>query len=569
VEIGRPNAAKYYLTFSDEKYRFLGRIIPSFWAIIPLWYLVRDNPGHLRARIGGAGPWPMMPPGMALPGEDIGEGGRWVRYWEGGAGGIEEGRRSFMGLFSLIHYSGGVMLEIKEFEIMTRDIFHLITEYGYESITAECGVINRDQLQQEGMKEKFLIKCHEGWKLGQEKIVNELIRNLDSKEKFRNLINQTNDKLEIKKIQQQLDSLKYQELILRKLADSIAWQIFHMEEPIVKRFMINEDSPIIQPNNLLREKKVIDEFNKTHPLAFSLLCDITSFIQIGDAITIDFSKSVRTITIVELKNGKMNSILRYVLDQYPVECNDEDFLKMVHAEFGKKVVSQIKRMKSQDVRMNRVIQVINTGKGIDPIGDPIRIPDKIHLMDNFDEKIQELLTNATVKKFSLDIIDNCLYVGAYSNKFPYPEYAFELMMIGYGNLYPITDFRSTLSHPVAMPPFLLPLEKEEIFDLLFHRKQLLFCLDYNKWFESCKIEGVSVHWSTTKSAEKMKQNSKPIHRPYLYKNQMIEIDANHRQMFLGAGLLIRIFFNFCSPKTVLNMYAMIEYNDDEKPYSSS
>ena len=53
-EIGRPNAAKYDLTFSDEKHRFLGRIIPSFWAIIPLWYLVRGNPGPIRARMGGA-----------------------------------------------------------------------------------------------------------------------------------------------------------------------------------------------------------------------------------------------------------------------------------------------------------------------------------------------------------------------------------------------------------------------------------------------------------------------------------------------------------------------------------
>ena len=58
-EIGRPNAAKYYLTFSDEKRRFLGRIIPSFWAILPLWYRVRGNPGPIRARIVGAGPWPL------------------------------------------------------------------------------------------------------------------------------------------------------------------------------------------------------------------------------------------------------------------------------------------------------------------------------------------------------------------------------------------------------------------------------------------------------------------------------------------------------------------------------
>ena len=100
-EIGRPNAANYYLTFSGEKHRFLGRIIPSFWAIIPLWHQVGGNPGLIRARIRGAGPWVSGWPGLS----------RRAGCWGDGrpGGGCEDGTATFDNKWIIISYSSSMI----------------------------------------------------------------------------------------------------------------------------------------------------------------------------------------------------------------------------------------------------------------------------------------------------------------------------------------------------------------------------------------------------------------------------------------------------------------------------
>ena len=56
-EIGRPNAAKYGLTFSDVKTSPGTRIRPSFSRNLAAGTGPGGNPGPFRARIGGTGPW--------------------------------------------------------------------------------------------------------------------------------------------------------------------------------------------------------------------------------------------------------------------------------------------------------------------------------------------------------------------------------------------------------------------------------------------------------------------------------------------------------------------------------
>ena len=203
---------------------------------------------------------------------------------------------------------------------------------------------------------------------------------------------------------------------MRKLADSIAWTIFGTYQYIARRFTMKEEYPLIQPENLLREKKWVDEYNEANPTSFALLADITYFIQIGDMITIDIHESKRTIKTFEIKDGQLNQIMRCMLDQNPAACEDKEFLERVNEKFGEKGVSQIMRMKKQDVRMDRVIDVINTGRGIDPIGNPIRVSDDTHVLESFDEMIECMLNEVETKRASIGNIENCLFIGVYSGK---------------------------------------------------------------------------------------------------------------------------------------------------------
>jgi len=56
-EIGRPNAAKYGLTFSDVKTPPGTRIMVAFLRNLAAGTGSGGNPGPIRARIGGAEPW--------------------------------------------------------------------------------------------------------------------------------------------------------------------------------------------------------------------------------------------------------------------------------------------------------------------------------------------------------------------------------------------------------------------------------------------------------------------------------------------------------------------------------
>src|SRR5690606_4845983 len=103
------------------------------------------------------------------------------------------------------------------------------------------------------------------------------------------------------------ENLDFNEHILRKLADSIAWQILR-ENHIVRRFCTSDKLQTIQPSNLRREKKFVDSYNESNPLSFALLSDITSFIQIGDALIFNYEDNTRIV--VELKDGETNETVR-------------------------------------------------------------------------------------------------------------------------------------------------------------------------------------------------------------------------------------------------------------------
>jgi len=221
------------------------------------------------------------------------------------------------------------MSDMEEFERKVREIFHLITEYGIISTEKDCGIEDIEQINNPEIREKFLIKCHEGWKLGQDRIVDELIQNAKNKIGIQETLKKNEDKKLISQYHRSLDILNFQELVLRKLSDSIAWQMFGANEHIVRRFAISEEYQQIQPENLLREKKRADSYNNANPTSFALLCDITSFIQIGDMIIIDVTEEKNIIKIFEIKDGQLNQIMRCILDHHPNISNNENFLDRI------------------------------------------------------------------------------------------------------------------------------------------------------------------------------------------------------------------------------------------------
>lgn len=129
-------------------------------------------------------------------------------------------------------------------------------------------------------------------------------------------------------------------------------------------------------------------------------------------------------------------------------------------------------------------------------------------------------------------------------------------MEGQGNNYPICDFRSILFQQVVIPPFILPLPKEQIFDLIFGRKLILFCLNFDEWMKLGEEFGLNIEWVTRKNSSRINQKLSSLHRLFEFDNRIIQVSYGEHSLYLGGGQLTRIFFEFMYPSCVLALNRM-------------
>lgn len=445
---------------------------------------------------------------------------------------------------------------MEDFEKKVEFIFYHIAEYGIDSVGDDFDI--NDKSKSKG----FIEKVHEGWKIAQDNIVDELILIEETKKETKKKLTEAHrkkDEILKQKYFKENENLDFNEHILRKLADSIAWQILR-ENHIVRRFCTSDKLQTIQPSNLRREKKFVDSYNESNPLSFALLSDITSFIQIGDALIFNYEN--HTVAVVELKDGKINETVREAVDNFYKIGECKRYLHFFKEEHGEKALEQFERMMKQDTKGLRLTHVINKGEGIDPVGDKIKIPDPVFPTEHFDEYIVQLLKEVDTVNYSLGCIDSCLYIGVYSSKYPCPSIAFESWMEGEGNNYPICDFRSILFQQVVISPFILPLPKEQIFDLIFGRKLILFCLNFDEWMKLGEEFELNIEWVSRKESSRINQKHNPIHRPFEFNNRIIQVRHGEHSFYLGGGQLTRIFYEFVYPSCILAINRM---SFDHKP----
>lgn len=428
---------------------------------------------------------------------------------------------------------------VDNFERKIKKIFHYITEYGNNSMEDDFDMEDKTKSQE------FIKKVHEGWKIAQDHIVDELIIIEETRGENNDLLKEANinkDKVLIKKYLEENEILDFKERVLRKLADSIAWQILK-ENHIVRRFCISKNLQAIQPSNLRREKETIDRYNDENPLSFALLSDITSFIQIGDALIIDFSKGCRRY-VVELKDGEINKKIRQAVDSFYETGECERYLENFKKENDAKTVKQFERMMKQDLRGERLTDIIKKGKGIDPVGNRLEIPDPIFPTKHFEEYIIKLLSEVDTVGYSLGCIDNCLHIGVYSSSHPDPKGIFKCLMESMNIKYPIYSFRTTLLNQVAFPPFILPMPEEQRFDLVFGRKLILLCLDLDEWMKLGKHFGLDLKWLDRSKSSEVIKKLKPLSDLIKHENRVIHISYGENELYFGGILLTQVYYEF-------------------------
>lgn len=270
----------------------------------------------------------------------------------------------------------------------------------------------------------------------------------------------------------ELAQVEFKEAIIRKLADSIAWQIMGGRNDIAQWLHEYQKAPSIDESNLESVVEQAEKMNERDPLSFALISDLTSFIRIGDIIKRDTSGILH---VIEVKEGETNQRVIAIIQDNLLSEQDNVDLHRLERTHGSHLAKHIRRVHKQMKRGTRVEEIINTGKGKDPKTDTnVIVREPSHAPASYARNLAELLVNLDTHDWSYTLIDNSLMIGCYKGimKGTGRSLLTSLARTSFQGNFVTTDFRDGLATPLAEPVFLKPFREDDIFDIVFDRTRV-------------------------------------------------------------------------------------------------
>lgn len=441
-------------------------------------------------------------------------------------------------------------MEKQEFFDEVKDILDLITQYGINNFEYKGDIF--EVIKNIKRSEEFVAKVHEGFMYAQKKIIEDLLNVLNSQKAIKNNIkNLRRIKVDKGIIEEQngiYNTLKNQEIILRKLADTIAWQLIGEDITVIRRLYCANSTIDISNSNLEYDMNVINQIFEKDKTIFPLLSDITSFMQVGDVLIKDYLNN--SLGIIELKEGKVNEQIEEILDKY----NKTKCSYMIYNEIKDKdtnFMKQFERYIKQQIKLNSTAETINKGEGIDnATGLKVKIHNDVFVTNDFYDDINEMLEEVDEKNYSLKVIEGCLLVGVYNNKNMPIDSAFKLWKMSLNIKFPEVDITSSLAAPIAYPLFLHPFRNEDKLKLIFREKSIKLTLDINGWLELMKDFEMNYRCLSKKETSRINSKSSKC-KLFAVEGQALEVEYNKRKMIIGNGFFGRILCQFVTPKSAI------------------
>lgn len=411
---------------------------------------------------------------------------------------------------------------------------------------------------------RFYSEVHSDFELAQ----NLILRNIITKEEELEFLK---TELKIKRREKKNDEIKnlnseifrnsYRRTVFRKLADSIAWQLINGQHYIARRFYLREKPPFIKDSNIADVKRRVDKLNDEDSQSFALINDLTSFLQIGDILR----KTPEGMFIIEAKEGEMNDIARNILDY--IDINEQEELKNVFpSNFDEKLKSQILRMHRQDIRANRVVEIIENEEGIDPFSEkPIKIFEADTKLEFFYDEITLLIHESKKKNWAYNVIDDCLHIGAYRNKWINigKETIENIVYQISGKKIHAFSLLQNLVIEISMPLFLKPFENDAIRELLAGEVLVFMAIDFEKVIELFTKKGISARWLSRKETHKLKETDEYQTELLIIENRAICLYNDEISVELASGFLARIISDNLYPKVAIDLFSEMFQNKDK------
>lgn len=363
----------------------------------------------------------------------------------------------------------------------------------------------------------------------------------------------------IKAIQSDPFPTSHEICLYRGIADAIGWQILGMQLCYARRFFKGYQQPNLRNCNFGSVVEAANNLIKEKPNSIPLICDLTSFIQVGDIIQFDPQTG---ITICEVKEGDANSRI-FDFMHFLMESKCERAFQLFAIREGKESVKQLGRMFRQTARMAHVGEVMSQGTGSDPdTKELVRIPEKFIQIDSWDEELNETIDNSQSKGWAINVIDNCLFVGCYSES-PMKQ-AGHIIFNGWfdscgGNEQcPRGRMIDSMQIPLALPLFCRSIPPEVMFDLLFGRKQICMAISIEGLLKECGKVGLSVREASNKETSKLEQRGA---KPFKHNKHAICIsDGGGKEIVLMDGIFLRSMFHGQKPISLIR--SILSHTED-------
>lgn len=448
----------------------------------------------------------------------------------------------------------------KEFENKVRLIHDYFHSYGIRKMD---DIIHSHEemvlmFKNKTKKANFVKFVHEGYRKGQHLLIQELINN---EKEIKNLKVRQKDLRRSKKYEEannlnyELDKLKYEEYILRNLADSLAWLLMKGQHWIARRwFSGSVDRPSLLNSNIESLHIVAENYYKNNPNGFVLYTDLTSFIDIADLIIV--SEDLR-LQPVEVKEGsKSNEVLSFIDNIMKNEEFKPEDIELDKFENPKKFFDQVERTIKQINRGSRLTKLLKEEMGPDPFtGQNTIIGELKEPLRFYHEEVYNMFKELESSIWSHRVIEGVIHIGMYKEgALAVSEKLFkETISLHFIEDYPIISYNSMLRSPIKEPVFQKPYGLDNIMNLVFGKTRMLLCVNINALLNLFEKRGVRARWLTRKETQKIKDKGF-LTSPFEYKYRAISVGEGAESIVLGDQFLSRLVYDSLLPESLVAMY---------------
>lgn len=448
-------------------------------------------------------------------------------------------------------------MKVLKFERELKTLINEVRAYGIQHSEYKNNV--QDVFYGEAIRTKFIKKVHTGFALAQRRCVMLLKQVLTEKKKYKAELKDARrerDKERQRKLESQIDLVSYQEMALRKIMDSIAWQIFNQDLSTIRRLYYGQELIDITDSNLESDVVFAEEYMQKYSESFVLISDLTTFIQIGDVVILEPNKG---ITLCELKDGEINKRVFELLRDFS-QVNCPHYVSQKLQEETDKFQEQFWRDVKQIKRNHQVLNLLNSGEGKDLYsGLDVTIRDREIVMDSYVHIVRKLLDESGKKGHAKFIVEECLFVGVYEpNRFP--DKAFDIWVKCLNIKMPIIDFRQSMFDPTAYPIYLHSFSESQIMDIISGKKVVKFTLDIETWLKMFERDGLKYRWLNKRETARINSKFKGNLGIFSLEGCGVEIcDEEGFSQYIAEGVFSRMFSNLETPRSIERfLYAIYE-----------